>query len=97
MWIRLFDLPAAMMKPAIAVKLGEQLGEFLKSDTRFSGYLQIHVKYQLGKPLMPSLAVKFKGRGQMMITLRYKNMPHFCFSCGRLVHATVNYDNTMET
>jgi hypothetical protein len=86
-----------MMKPAIAVKLGEQLGEFLKSDTRFSGYLRIHVKYQLGKPLMPSLAVKFKGRGQMMITLRYKNMPHFCFSCGRLVHATVNCDNTMET
>jgi hypothetical protein len=96
LWVRLYDLPAAMMKPTIAQKLGEQLGEFLKMDTRFPGYLCIRVRYPLGKPLMSSLAVTVKGRGQMLITLRYKNMPHFCFSCGRIGHAVVNYDAMVE-
>jgi hypothetical protein len=96
LWVRLYDLPAAMMKPTIAQKLGEQLGEFLKTDTRFPGYLCIRVRYPLGKPLMSSLAVTAKGRGQMLITLRYKNMPHFCFSCGRIGHAVVNYDAMVE-
>jgi hypothetical protein len=45
---------------------------------------------------MLSLAVKVKGWGQMLITLRYKNVPHFCFSCGRIGHAAVNYDATVE-
>jgi hypothetical protein len=96
LWVRLYDLSAAMMKPTIAQKHGEQLGEFLKSDIRFLGYLHIRVRYLLGKPLMPSLAVTVKGHGQMLITLRYENMPHFCFSCGRIGHAAVTCDAMVE-
>jgi hypothetical protein len=96
LWVRLYDLPTAMMKPTIAQKPGEQLGKFLKTNTRFLGYLCIRIRYLLGKPLMPSLAVTVKGRGQMLITLRYENVPHFCFSCGRIGHAAVNYDAMVE-
>jgi hypothetical protein len=96
LWVRLYDLPTAMMKPTIAQKLGEQLGKFLKTNKRFLGYLCIRVRYLLGKPLMPSLAVTVKGHGQMLITLRYENAPHFCFSCGRIGHASVNYDAMVE-
>jgi hypothetical protein len=77
MWVKLYDLPTAMMKPAIAQKLGEQLGEFIRIDTRYPGYLHIRVRYLLGKPLMSILAVTVKGWGQMLITLRYENVPHF--------------------
>jgi hypothetical protein len=77
MWARLYDLPVAMMKPTVAQQLGGHVGEFLKSDSRIPGYLRVHMKYPLGKPLMPHMKVKVKGRGPMMIKLRYENVPHF--------------------
>jgi hypothetical protein len=50
------------------------------------------VEWPLEKPLQLELVVKIKGHGQMRITLRYENVPHCCFSCGRIGHATMNYD-----
>jgi hypothetical protein len=84
LWVRFYDLPAAMMKPAIAQQLGGQIGEFMKSDSRFPGYMRVRVQFLLGKPLVPQLAVKIRGRCQMMTKLKYENVPHFCFSCGRI-------------
>jgi hypothetical protein len=95
LWVKLYNLPAAMMKPNIAQQLGRQLGDSLKSDCRFPGYLRIRARYSLGKPLMPSLAVKVKGRGQMVITLKYENVPHF-LSCGQIGHAAANCDDSAE-
>jgi hypothetical protein len=43
LWVRLYDLPPTMMKPAIAQLLGEQMGEFTRPDSRYPGYLQIWV------------------------------------------------------
>jgi hypothetical protein len=97
LWVRLYNLPTAMMKPSIAQQLGGQLGEVLKFDCRFPGYLRIRERYPLGKPLGPSLAVKVKGRGQMVIALKYENVPHFCFSCGRIGHAATNCEDNSET
>jgi hypothetical protein len=42
------------------------------------------------KAMVPQMIVKIKGRGAMSIALRYKNVPHFCFSCGRIGHAAAN-------
>jgi hypothetical protein len=85
-----------MMKPNIVQQLGGQIGEVLKFDCRFPGYLRIRVRYPLGKPLMPSLEVKVKGRGQMVIVLKYENVPHFCFLCGRIGHAATNCEDNSE-
>jgi hypothetical protein len=79
-----------MMKASVAEVLGRQLGEYIKTDYRYPGYLRIPVEYPLSKPLMPKLMVKVKGRGQMVIALRYENIPHFCFSCGRIGHVALN-------
>jgi hypothetical protein len=59
-------------------------------DRRFPGYMRIRVHYPLVKPLMPELKVKIKGRGLMNIVVRYENVLHFCFSCGRIGHAAPN-------
>jgi hypothetical protein len=83
------------VKPAVAQQLGEQLGEFIKSNNRFPEYLHVLVKYHLGKPLLPKFAMKVKGRRQMLITLRYENVPHFYYSCGHIGHMAMSCDDTM--
>jgi hypothetical protein len=51
-------------------------------DSRYQGYLHVRVDFPLQKALQPSLTVRIKRRGAMVIALRYENVPHFCFHCG---------------
>jgi hypothetical protein len=81
-----------MMKSVVAQQLGNQVGQFLRSDSSFPGYLRVRVDYPLNKPLVPELSLKIKGRGQMQITIRYESVPHFCFTCGQIGHAAANCD-----
>jgi hypothetical protein len=90
LWIRFYDLPQTMMKETFAQLLGGQVGRFIKMDARYPGYLRVRVDFPLRKALVPQLNVKIKGRGLMHITVRYENVPHFCFTCGRLGHAAMN-------
>jgi hypothetical protein len=90
LWTRLYDLPAAMMKEASRKEHGSQLGKYIKMDNRFPGYMRIRVLYPLDKSLLPELKVRIKGRGVINIMLRYENVPHFCFSCGKIGHAAPN-------
>jgi hypothetical protein len=92
LWIRLYDLPPAIMKESCAKLLGNQLGKYISMDAKYPGYLRVRVAFSLDKPLVPTLSVKIKGRGAMSVMLRYENVPHFCFTCGRLRHGDANYD-----
>jgi hypothetical protein len=93
LWVRFYDLPLVMMKEAFAKQLGSQLGKYVKMDIRYLGYMRVRVEFPLAKPLMASITVRIKGRGAMEIKLRYKNVPHFCFTCGRLGHTAINCDD----
>jgi hypothetical protein len=90
MWVRLYDLPTAMMKETCGMQLGSQIGRYIRIDSRFPRYMRIRVDYPLAKPLMPKLKVKIKGRGIMNIMLTYENVSHFCFTCGRMGHVAPN-------
>jgi hypothetical protein len=59
-------------------------------DTRYPSYLCVRVEFPLDKPLVPNMKVKIKGKRVMVINLRYENVPHFCFTWGRMGHAVVN-------
>jgi hypothetical protein len=52
----------------------------------------VRVEFPMWKALVPQLKVKIKGRGHMHITIRYENVPHFCFTCGRMGHAAMNFE-----
>jgi hypothetical protein len=90
LWARLYDLPQIMIKESFARQLGSQLDRFLKVDTRYPDYLRIWVEFPLQRALVPELTVKIKGRGLMHIMVRYENVPHFYFTCGRIGHAAMN-------
>jgi hypothetical protein len=52
LWIRLYDLPLVMMKEGVARHLCRELGEFIKMDGQFLGYMCIRVQYPLRKALV---------------------------------------------
>jgi hypothetical protein len=90
LWVRFYDLPPVMME-SFARQLSQQVGRYLKVDTRYPGYLRFRIEFPLDKPLVPSMKFGIKSkRGVMEINLRYESVPHFCFSCGRIGHAVVN-------
>jgi hypothetical protein len=78
-----------MMKEVFAKQLSGQLGKFLKMNLRFTGYMCVGVEYPLHKALILELKVKIKGRGLMLIIVRYENVPYFCFTCKRIGHVTL--------
>jgi hypothetical protein len=90
LWVRLYDLPQVMMKEVVFRQLENQLGKFVKMDVSFTGYMCVCVEFPLHKALVPELKVKIKGRGVMQITVQYKNVPFFCFTCSRMGHAVIN-------
>jgi hypothetical protein len=90
LWIRLYDLPQTMIKETFARQLGGLLERFIKLDTKYPGYLRVQVDFPLQNALVPQLKVKIKGRGLKHIAVRYENIPHFCFMCGRMGHAAMN-------
>jgi hypothetical protein len=90
LWIRLYDLPPVMMKEAVAKQLCGKIGEFIKMDACFPGYMRDRVNFPLSKALVPKLKIKIKGKGIMVIKVRYENVPHFCCTCGCMGHAALN-------
>jgi hypothetical protein len=96
LWIRQYDLPLVMMKEPVAKMLGRQIGTFIKMDSSYPGYMRVRVDFPLNKALVPQLTVRIKGRGLMGITVRYENVPHFCFSCGHIGHAAMNCKEAEE-
>jgi hypothetical protein len=96
MWVRLYDLPPIMMKEGVAKQLSVDLAEYIKMDSRFPGYMCVRALFPLKKALVPQLKVKIKGRGCMVIKVKYENVPYFCFTCGCLGHAVANCEEEVH-
>jgi hypothetical protein len=48
-WVRLYDLPCAMMKEDFTRKLAGQLGHYVIMDTTYPDYMSIRVEYPYQK------------------------------------------------
>jgi hypothetical protein len=87
LWVRLYDLPAALRKDDYVHMLGMRLGKVQKIDLGFSSYVRVRVLFPLANALIPEVKIRIKGKGDMKIPIRYENVPYFCFICGRMGHS----------
>lgn len=67
--------------------LGERIGTVLEVGEARMDYKRIKVVFPLEKALMPTVQMRVKDRGVMVFEVRYENVLHFCFVCGRIGHA----------
>jgi hypothetical protein len=62
-WVRLYDLPPVMMKQVVARQLSAELGEFIKMDSRFPGYMRVRLLFPLKKAQAQQLKIKIREGG----------------------------------
>jgi hypothetical protein len=87
LWICIYDIPAIMMIDGFARALGGKVGRVLEIGEAHSNYKRVKVEFPLDRAILPKIQQKVKGYGVMEFMVKYENIPHFCFSCGRIGHA----------
>ncbi|CAO2149528.1 unnamed protein product [Urochloa humidicola] len=86
-WIRIYDIPTIKMTVGFMKALGRKFGNVVEVGEIYKNYRRVRVEIPLEKPLMATVDIDVKGEGNMVFAVRYENVPHFCFTCGRLGHA----------
>lgn len=86
-WVRIYDIPIILMTDGFLRALGEKIGRVLEVGEARMDYKRVKVEFPLAKAIVPKVHKKVKGYGMLEFSVRYENIPHFCFSCGRIGHA----------
>nr|XP_020191607.1 uncharacterized protein LOC109777374 [Aegilops tauschii subsp. strangulata] len=93
-WVRVSDLPPDKRTEVFGRALGNWLGETIKVDVDREGVargnqLRVRTKISMIEPLVRGFYLKKKNDDQerTWFEFTYEKIPHFCFDCGRLVHA----------
>lgn len=84
LWIRIYDIPVAMMTEGFVRVLGAKVGRVLEVGEARMDYKRVKVDFPLAKALVPLVKKRVHGFGLLEFEVRYENVPHFCFSCGRI-------------
>ena len=87
LWVRIYDIPVSMITDGFARALGSKLGRVIAVGKAVQNYKRVRVDFPLAKPIMHMIEKKVKGKGTMVFSVKYENIPHFCFGCGRIGHA----------
>jgi hypothetical protein len=87
LWIRIYDIPIAMLTAAFVSALGAKVGRVLEVGEAVKDFQRVHVEFALSDPLKKSVSIKVRGHGLIEFIVKYENVPYFCFECGLL---TVN-------
>jgi hypothetical protein len=93
-WVRVLDLPMDMMNRVYGELIGNWIGRFISVEVDSEGMawgkdLKIRVAIRVDQPLVQGVPLKESGdevEGKWF-DIKYEKIPHFCFDCGRLVHA----------
>ncbi|XP_048555726.1 uncharacterized protein LOC125536538 [Triticum urartu] len=93
-WVRVDDLPPERRTESFGRALGNWLGEIVRVDTDKDGiakgrYLRVRAKINVYEPLVRGFNLKTSrdDKKGTWFDFFYEKVPHFCFDCGRMVHA----------
>jgi hypothetical protein len=87
LWVRIYDVPVAMMTNALVKALGSKIGRVIEIGEAVRDFKRVRVDFALSDALVTVVQIKVKGKGLMEFVVKYENVPHFCFTCGRIGHA----------
>jgi hypothetical protein len=86
LWIRIFDIPVAMLTQGFVNALGSKVGRVLEVGEAVKDFQRVRVDFDLASPLMASVGIRVRGRGWMEFMVTYESVPFFCLYCGHIGH-----------
>jgi hypothetical protein len=86
LWIRIFDIPVAMLTHDFVNALGAKVGTVLEVGEAVKDFQRVRVDFALANPLAASVRIRVRGRGWMEFMVNYEGVPFFYFCCGRIGH-----------
>jgi hypothetical protein len=87
LWIRIYDIPIAMMTAGFVSALAGKVGRVLEVGEAVKDFQRVQVDFALSNPLNNCVWIRVRAHGIMEFLVRYENVPFFCFGCGRIGHA----------
>lgn len=87
LWIRIYDMPVALMKPRLVSAFAARVGKVLEVGEAVKDFIRVRVEFDLADALKESVKLNVKGLGPMEFAVKYEDVPHFCFWCGRIGHS----------
>ncbi|CAJ2644626.1 uncharacterized protein LOC123882497 [Trifolium pratense] len=88
-WARIYDLPLKLRSDAMALRLGNTIGQFVEADSkdghRLGKFLRVKVSIDLRKPLKRGTVLNYQGK-RLHVFFKYERLPNFCYMCGRIGH-----------
>lgn len=88
LWIRIYDVPVARLSNIYFVSaLASKVGRVMEVAEAIRDFIRVRVDLALEDALKPKVQIKVKGRGVMEFMVKYEDVPHFFFWCGRIGHA----------
>ncbi|KAF8751030.1 hypothetical protein HU200_012262 [Digitaria exilis] len=85
LWVRFYDIPEGLMTYRFMRALGSTIGKVLEVGEARLDYKR--VKIDLTNAIKSTVNILVKEFERMEFLVRYENIPHFCFVCGRIGHA----------
>ncbi|KAL8090914.1 hypothetical protein AgCh_040108 [Apium graveolens] len=92
LWVQIHDLQPGFMSEKVIMEVGNQIVTYVRScPNNYKGvwreYMRIRVTLDIARPLKRRMKVRKSGNKWSWITLKYENVPTFCFICGVLGHS----------
>lgn len=87
LWVRFYDVPQGLMTDRFMRALGAKIGKVLEVGEARLDYKRVKVDFQLANAIKEKVSIMVKEFGRMEFVVKYENIPHFCFVCGRIGHA----------
>jgi hypothetical protein len=90
LWVRVMNLPFNLRDNKWWLMIARQIDE--KAEVAYfdhvGGYLRARITVDVANPLRRCILIQSARRkGVDMYEVQYEQIPHFCFSCGRLGHS----------
>jgi hypothetical protein len=92
-WVRVLDLPMDKMNRVYGELIGRWIGKYISVDVDADGIawgedLRIRVEVRVDQPLLRGVNIRDSDEDVegTWFDLKYEKVPHFCFSCGCVVH-----------
>ncbi|KAF8685867.1 hypothetical protein HU200_043779 [Digitaria exilis] len=87
LWLRIYDIPVMLQRNDVLNALGGKVGRVLEIGEAVKDFVRVRVDFALADAVKASVQIRVKVKEIMSFEVKYEDVPHFCFCCGRIGHA----------